>query len=87
MSEVAVKPGRHRESTLYHALHGAGAGDGRTLEQLREAALKVYESAGAAGVAALGLLDDELRGAGPRRAGGAPPQPARARGHLNDRQR
>jgi len=42
---VAVKPGRHRESTLYHALHGAGAGDGRTLEQLREAALKVYESA------------------------------------------
>jgi Fe-S cluster assembly scaffold protein SufB len=42
---VAVKPGRHRESTLYHALHGAGAGDGRTLEQLREAALRVYESA------------------------------------------
>jgi Fe-S cluster assembly scaffold protein SufB len=42
---VAVKPGRHRESTLYHALHGAGAGDGRTLEQLREAALKAYESA------------------------------------------
>ncbi len=41
---VAVKPGRHRESTLYHALHGAGAGDGRTLEQLREAALKAYES-------------------------------------------
>jgi Fe-S cluster assembly scaffold protein SufB len=41
---VPVKPGRHREATLYHALHGAGAGDGRTLEQLREAALKVYES-------------------------------------------
>jgi Fe-S cluster assembly scaffold protein SufB len=41
---VAVKPGRHRESTLYHALHGAGAGDGRTLEQLREAALRVYET-------------------------------------------
>ncbi len=41
---VAVKPGRHREATLYHALHGAGAGDGRTLEQLREAALAVYES-------------------------------------------
>jgi Fe-S cluster assembly scaffold protein SufB len=41
---VAVKPGRHREATLYHALHGAGAGDGRTLVQLREAALKVYES-------------------------------------------
>lgn len=40
-SEVAVKPGRHREATLYHALHGAGAGHGseRTLTQLREAAL------------------------------------------------
>jgi Fe-S cluster assembly protein SufD len=44
MSEVVTKPGRHRESTLYHALHGAGAGDGRTLEQLREAALRAYES-------------------------------------------
>ncbi|MGH2855239.1 MAG: hypothetical protein ACRDLF_13715, partial [Solirubrobacteraceae bacterium] len=41
---VAVKAGRHREATLYHALHGAGTGDGRTLEQLREAALRVYES-------------------------------------------
>jgi Fe-S cluster assembly scaffold protein SufB len=41
---VKVKPGRHREATLYHALHGEGAGDGRTLEQLREAALHVYES-------------------------------------------
>jgi Fe-S cluster assembly scaffold protein SufB len=40
---VAVKPGRHRESTLYHALHGAGAGEGRTLRELREAALEVYE--------------------------------------------
>jgi Fe-S cluster assembly scaffold protein SufB len=42
--EIAAKPGRHRESRLYHALHGAGTGDGRTLEQLREAALKAYES-------------------------------------------
>jgi Fe-S cluster assembly scaffold protein SufB len=40
---VQVKAGRHREATLYHALAGAGAGDGRTLAQLREAALKVYE--------------------------------------------
>jgi Fe-S cluster assembly scaffold protein SufB len=40
---VAVKPGRHRESTLYHALHGAGAGDGRSLQELREAARAVYE--------------------------------------------
>jgi Fe-S cluster assembly scaffold protein SufB len=41
---VQVKAGRHREATLYHALAGAGAGDGRTLEQLREAALKAYET-------------------------------------------
>src|SRR5271168_2216778 len=44
MPEVQVKPGRHREATLYHALAGAGAGNGRTLEQLREAALKSYET-------------------------------------------
>ncbi len=43
MPEVAVKPGRHREATLYHALAGVGAGNGRTLAQLREAALKTYE--------------------------------------------
>jgi Fe-S cluster assembly scaffold protein SufB len=41
---VQVKPGRHREATLYHALGGAGAGNGRTLEQLREAALRTYET-------------------------------------------
>ncbi len=43
-SAVAAKPGRHRDATLYHALHGAGAGDGRTLAELREAALRAYES-------------------------------------------
>jgi Fe-S cluster assembly scaffold protein SufB len=42
---VQEKAGRHREAALYHALHGAGAGDGRTLAQLREAALKAYEDA------------------------------------------
>jgi Fe-S cluster assembly scaffold protein SufB len=41
---VQVKAGRHREASLYHALAGAGAGDGRTLAQLREAALKAYEA-------------------------------------------
>ncbi len=41
--EVAVKPGRHREASLYHALHGAGAGDGRSLTELRAAALAAYE--------------------------------------------
>jgi Fe-S cluster assembly scaffold protein SufB len=44
VSEVAVKPGRHREATLYRALAGAGAGTGRTLAQLREAALRSYET-------------------------------------------
>jgi Fe-S cluster assembly protein SufD len=41
---VQVKAGRHREASLYQALHGTGAGDGRTLAQLREAALKAYEA-------------------------------------------
>jgi Fe-S cluster assembly protein SufD len=40
---VKAKPGRHREATLYQALAGAGAGDGRTLGELREAALNVFE--------------------------------------------
>jgi Fe-S cluster assembly scaffold protein SufB len=40
---VQVKPGRHREATLYHALAGAGAGDGRSLAELRAAAQGVYE--------------------------------------------
>lgn len=40
---AAMKPGRHREASLYHALHGAGAGDGRTLAELRAAALAAYE--------------------------------------------
>jgi Fe-S cluster assembly protein SufD len=42
-SSAKPKAGGHREATLYHALHGAGAGDGRTLEQLREAAREAYE--------------------------------------------
>jgi Fe-S cluster assembly protein SufD len=41
---VQAKAGRHREATLYHALAGAGAGDGRTLEQLRAAALEAFET-------------------------------------------
>ncbi len=40
---VQVKAGRHREASLYHALGGSGAGDGRTLDELREAALRAYE--------------------------------------------
>ncbi|HWG08751.1 MAG TPA: SufD family Fe-S cluster assembly protein [Solirubrobacteraceae bacterium] len=40
---AAMKAGRHREATLYHALHGAGAGDGRSLAQLREAARDAFE--------------------------------------------
>jgi Fe-S cluster assembly scaffold protein SufB len=41
---MQMKPGRHREATLYHALAGAGAGNGRSLEQLRKAALKSFET-------------------------------------------
>ncbi len=40
---VKVKAGRHREATLYKALAGEGAGDGRSLAELREAALQAYE--------------------------------------------
>jgi Fe-S cluster assembly protein SufD len=41
---VTVKPGRHRESTLYSALAGVGAGGkGKSLAALREEALAVYE--------------------------------------------
>ncbi len=43
LPEVQVKPGRHREASLYHALAGTGAGDGRTLEELRAAARAAYE--------------------------------------------
>jgi Fe-S cluster assembly protein SufD len=39
-----AKPGGHREATLYRALAGAGAGDGRTLPELRADALRAYES-------------------------------------------
>jgi len=39
------KPGTSREATLNHALAGAGAADGRSLEELREAALAFYEAA------------------------------------------
>jgi Fe-S cluster assembly scaffold protein SufB len=41
---VQVKAGRHREATLYNALAGAGAGDGRTLAELREAARAAFEA-------------------------------------------
>ncbi len=45
---VAVKAGRHREASLYHALHGAGAGpqgvQGLSPEALREAARLHYEA-------------------------------------------
>jgi Fe-S cluster assembly scaffold protein SufB len=40
-----AKAGRHREASLYHALAGRGAGDGRSLEQLREAARAAYDAA------------------------------------------
>jgi Fe-S cluster assembly protein SufD len=39
-----VKVGRHREATLYQALAGAGAGDGRSLQQLRADALAAFQT-------------------------------------------
>jgi Fe-S cluster assembly protein SufD len=39
-----VKAGRHREATLYQALAGVGAGDGRSLEQLRADALAAFQT-------------------------------------------
>lgn len=43
---AAPKPGHHREATLNRALAGAGAGGGRNLQQLREAAQAAYEATG-----------------------------------------
>jgi Fe-S cluster assembly protein SufD len=39
-----VKAGRHREATLYQALAGTGAGDGRSLQQLRADALAAFQT-------------------------------------------
>jgi Fe-S cluster assembly scaffold protein SufB len=44
VTPVKEKAGRHREATLYQALAGAGAGDGRSLGELRETALKTFET-------------------------------------------
>ncbi len=45
---VAVKPGRHREASLNHALHGAGAGpggqQGLSLQTLRDNARLLYDA-------------------------------------------
>jgi Fe-S cluster assembly protein SufD len=38
-----LKAGRHREATLYRALAGAGAGDGRSLAELRADALATFQ--------------------------------------------
>jgi Fe-S cluster assembly scaffold protein SufB len=42
---AGAKPGGHREATLYRALAGAGAGAGRSLGELRAAALEAFEAA------------------------------------------
>jgi Fe-S cluster assembly protein SufD len=42
-TQPKAKAGRHREATLYEALAGAGAGDGRSLEQLRADAEAAFE--------------------------------------------
>jgi Fe-S cluster assembly protein SufD len=40
-----AKPGTAKPATLYQPLAGAGAGDGRSIDDLRAAALEVYEQA------------------------------------------
>jgi Fe-S cluster assembly protein SufD len=42
-NQPKAKAGRHREATLYEALAGAGAGGGRSLEQLRADAQTAFE--------------------------------------------
>ncbi|HEX4107996.1 MAG TPA: SufD family Fe-S cluster assembly protein [Solirubrobacteraceae bacterium] len=42
-SEVAAKPGRHREATLYRALDGDGAPAGLSLAEHRDAARALFE--------------------------------------------
>jgi Fe-S cluster assembly protein SufD len=44
MAERSTKRGAARAATLYQALDGSGAADGRSVEELRAAALAVYES-------------------------------------------
>ena len=68
-----AKPGRHREATLYHALAGAGAGDrAHARAAARGGARGGLRGPRAAGVAPLGLLDDEPAEPRPGRAvGGA----------------
>jgi Fe-S cluster assembly protein SufD len=39
----STKPGAAKQATLYRALDGAGAGDGRSVDELRAAALQAYE--------------------------------------------
>jgi Fe-S cluster assembly scaffold protein SufB len=41
----STKPGAARMATLSTALNGAGAGDGRSIDELRAAALEAYEAA------------------------------------------
>ena len=69
---TARKAGRHREATLYHALAGAGAGDGRRWRSCARPRARAYERLRAAALAALGLLDDQ-----PARASTSTPRDAR----------
>jgi len=57
----STKPGAAREATLYQPLAGAGAGDGRSPEELREAALAVYETAEAPAWRRSGFWTTSLR--------------------------
>ena len=67
-SRCKVKAGPPPRGDALPALAGAGAGEGRTLAELREARPEGLRGRRAAGLAALGVLDDEPPGARPRRA-------------------
>jgi Fe-S cluster assembly protein SufD len=96
-SQPKAKAGRHREATLYEALAGAGAGDGRSVEQLRADARTAFEGLelpiwrrSGFWTTSLQSLDPELlgpAGIAAAEAGGAAGVPEVVRRTLPDRPR
>jgi Fe-S cluster assembly protein SufD len=87
-----VKAGRHREATLYEALAGAGAGDGRWLQQLRADALAAFQMLEPpvwrrSGFWTTSLQDLDLDALGSDQAGEANAVPAVVSRTLADRSR
>ena len=85
-ASARAKSGAHREAALYHALAGQGAGDGRSLAELRKAALEaaaaaelpVWRRSGFWTTSLQGLKLEELdAGAQPSKPGAVPEVVAR----------